>query len=123
MKVDVYTKTVLTVIAICLSIQTLKTIDFFPKAYAAADESIEKNIPNTEYRLVPISETNTIDVRIVDINTYDELNVNLRGVDTREEIRVDISNISTTDELDVNIDEIGGGWINNGSPIPVVIKQ
>ena len=116
MKTDLYTKTVLTVIAVCLTINLIGQLDLIPKAHAATDGN-----SNTEYALVPISDMETIDVRIVDINTYDELNVNLKSVDTYDEVKVNINSIDTNDELDVNIDEIGGGWINNGQPLPVKI--
>ena len=116
MKTDLYTKTVLTVIAVCLTINLIGQLELIPKAHAATDGT-----NNTEYALVPISDMETIDVRIVDINTYDELNVNLKSVDTYDEVKVNINSIDTNDELDVNIDEIGGGWINNGQPLPVKI--
>jgi uncharacterized transporter YbjL len=117
MKTDLYTKSVLTVIAICLTINLVQQLELIPKAHAATDGTTN----NTEYALVPISDMETIDVRIVDINTYDELNVNLKSIDTYDELKVNINSIDTSDELDVNIDEIGGGWINNGQPIPVKI--
>ncbi|SRX55004.1 hypothetical protein [Aequorivita sp. CIP111184] len=108
MKIDTYTKTILTIIAICLTINVLKDFDIFPSAYAA--EKIE-------YK--PTNEV--MDVRLVDINTYDELNVNLKSVDTYDELKVNIKKIETTDKLDVNLDEIGGGWVSNGGPIPVKV--
>ena len=114
MKTDLYTKTILTIIAICLTLNIVKDFEIIPSMYAA-------NNPETASpTLAPISET--IDVRIVDINTYDELNVNIKSVDTYDELKVNINSIETTDELDINIDEIGGGWINNGGPIKVKIE-
>ena len=117
MKTDLYTKTILTVITICLTINVVQQLELIPKAHAAT----EGPNGNTEYALVPISDVETLDVRIVDNNTYDELNVNLKSVDTYDEVKVNIKSIDTSDELDVNIDEIGGGWINNGQPLPVKI--
>ncbi|MEZ4858209.1 MAG: hypothetical protein R2781_05305 [Flavobacteriaceae bacterium] len=121
MKTDFYTKTVLTIIALCLTINVVKEFNFFPSAYATENPS--ETINKTDYRLVPVSDMETIDVRIVDINTYDELNVNVKSIDTYDEMKVNIKNIDTSDELDVNIDEIGGSWVGSGSPIPVTIKQ
>jgi hypothetical protein len=120
MKTDFYTKAILTVIAICLTINVIKEFEIIPSAYATEGEV--NSLKNSEYMLVPVSETNTIDVRIVDINTYDELNVNLKSVDTYDEVKVNIKSIETTDELDVNIDEIGGGWVSNGGPIKVKVE-
>ena len=116
MKTDLYTKTVLTVIAICLTVNLVGELELIPKAHASTSDPVT---PNTEYALVPISNMETMDVRIVDINTYDELNVNIKSVDTYDEMKVNIKSIDTSDELDVNLDEIGGGWVTNGGPIKV----
>jgi len=115
MKTDLYTKTLLTIIAVCLSINVIQQLEIIPSAYAADKTT------STGLDVPALSET--IDVRIVDINTYDELNVNLKSVDTYDEVKVNIKSIDTSDELDVNIDEVGGSWVNSGSPIPVTIKQ
>jgi hypothetical protein len=115
MKTDLYTKTLLTIIAACLTVIVVQQLDIIPSVYAT-----EKNGPDN-LDLSPFTET--IDVRIVDINTYDELNVNIKSVDTYDELKVNIKSIDTSDELDVNIDEVGGSWINSGSPIPVTIRQ
>ena len=121
MKTDLYTKAVLTVIAVSLTINVVKDADLIPSAYASENKTTPEI--TTEYRLVPVNEFNTMDVRIVDINTYDELNVNLKGVQTSDELKVNLYSIDTSDELDVNLDEIGGGWINNGDAIKVKIQQ
>jgi len=115
MKTDLYTKSILTVIAVCLTINLVQQLEIIPAAYASEENK------KTNLDLPIVSET--IDVRIVDINTYDELNVNLKSVDTYDEVKVNIKGIDTSDELDVNIDEVGGSWVNSGSPIPVTIKQ
>lgn len=109
MKTDNYTKIILTIIAICLTINVVKDFEIFPAAYATEKE-MQK--PFTE----------VMDVRLVDISTYDELNVNLKSVDTYDEVKVNLKKIETTDELDINIDEIGGGWVSNGGPIPVKVQ-
>jgi hypothetical protein len=114
MKTDLYTKTILTIIAVCLTINVVHQLEIIPKAYAT---SLTNNDPLLS---APVE---TIDVRIVDISTYDELNVNLKSVDTYDEVKVNLKSIDTSDELDVNIDEIGGSWVSSGSPLPVTIKQ
>ena len=127
MKTDTYTKTLLTIIAICLTINTVKSIDIFPKAYAGNETEsnsmtkISEDEDISNYRLIKLNEFETLDVRIVDINTYDELNVNIKSVDTYDEFDVNIKNIETTDELDINIDEIGGRYLTNGQAINVKI--
>ena len=116
MKVDAYTKTILTIIAICLTFNVINDFEFIATANAS-----ENNI-KTEYKLVPVDANNTLDVRIVDINTYDELNVNLKSVDTYDEVKVNIESIDTSDELDINIDEVGGNWVNPGGPLRVKVE-
>ena len=119
MKTDRYTKSVLTVIAIALSLIALKDVDIFPKAHATSD-SVNTPYTNANYGLVPLNEDGSITVRL---STAEQLDVNIKNIDTYDELRVDVYSISTSDELDVNLDEIGGGWINNGGPVPVKIKQ
>ncbi|MGV6827885.1 MAG: hypothetical protein ACWA45_00650 [Flavobacteriales bacterium] len=117
MKTDFYTKTLLTIIALCLTVLVFKELNIIPSVYA----SNKTNFPeiDSNYRLVPINEFETLDVRIVDINTYDELNVNIKSIDSYDELKVNINSIDTSDELDINIDEVGGGWVTNGGPIKV----
>lgn len=110
MKTDLYTKSVLTVIAICLSFQVFQDLELFPKAYA--NEPVTNSL-NDLPALAPM------DVRIVDISTYDALNVNLKEIDTYDQLKVNLVNIDCDDELDVNIDEVGGAWISHGGPIKI----
>lgn len=118
MKTDVYTKVVLTVIAIALSAIVLRDMDIIPEAHATSDAKMP--IVNTNYGLIPVNEDGSINVRFM--NT-EELDVNIRNIDTYDELRVDLRRINTSDELDINLDEIGGGWLSNGGPIPVRIEQ
>jgi hypothetical protein len=97
MKTDLYTKTVLTIIAVCLSVLTLQSIDIIPKSYASGNEKTSITTAPKNYGLVPVNDDGTIDVNITRISTYDE--------------------------LDVNIDEIGNASLSSGGPIPVTIKQ
>ncbi|PVW13977.1 hypothetical protein [Marixanthomonas spongiae] len=115
MKNDLYTKTILTVIAICLTINVIKDLEIIPKAHASKN-TVETS---SDYKLVPISDNNTLDVRIVDIDTYDELDVNINSIDTYDELKVNINSIDSDDELNVNIDEVGGQYVTHGGPLPV----
>lgn len=131
MKTDLYTKTILTVIAISLTFTVLKDYQLIPSAYANSNETerdsrshISEEITDFDnYRLVKMSDLTTMDVRIVDISTYDELNVNIKSIDSYDELKVNLKSIETSDELDINIDEVGGRSIYNGSAIPVKIEQ
>jgi hypothetical protein len=93
MKLDLYTKSILTVIAICLTINVLKDFDIIPKAYANEPLKNEMNLsPNKNYGLIPVNSDGSINV-----------------------------NIKSSETLDVNIDEIGGGYVSHGGPIKVEI--
>lgn len=116
MKSDRYTRFILTIIAVCLSLNLALQFGLIAPAHAAAVTTDGSTVTELE-KTIPA--TNTIDVRIVDINTYDELNVNIKSIDSYEEMKVNIKSIDTQDELDVNLDEIGGQWISSGGPLPV----
>lgn len=93
MKLDLYTKGVLTVIAICLTINVLKDLDIIPKAYAAETKPNIENksnlLPNKNYGLIPVNADGTIDVNIKSSSV----------------MKVDISTISTWDKMRVVIKE------------------
>jgi len=79
MKLDLYTKSILTVIAICLTINVLKDFDIMPKAYASERLKNEPNLlPNKNYGLIPVNADGTIDVNIKTSSTMD---VNIVEVD------------------------------------------
>ena len=90
MKLDLYTKSILTIIAICLTINVLKDFDIMPKAYANEPLKNELNLlPNKNYGLIPVNADGTIDVNIK----------------STSEMKVDISTISTWDKMRVVIKE------------------
>jgi hypothetical protein len=139
-KTDLYTKVILTAIALFLGIISLSQLQLIPSLHASENPSSSLDLPN--YSMVPVNadgsinvRMETMDVRIVDINTYDLLpvkisdiatsdllNVNLKDVDTYEAVPVDIKKVSTSDELPVNIDEIGNHQVMFGQ-LPVVIEK
>mgnify|MGYP000530191705 CR=1 FL=1 len=90
MKVDAFTKIVLAIIAINLSILTIKNLDIIPKANANEPASIMELPSNMNYGLVPLNEDGSISVKL---SSYDEIDVN-------------ITNISTSDKLKVKIEEV-----------------
>ena len=118
MKIDNYTKFILTVIAFCLVVLTLNNVDIFPKAYASDVVNYGGN-----YGLVPMNEDGSINVRlqgiddaieeldvnIVGIDTYDELEVELVEIKTDKPLKVDVNKISTTSELNVDITSVSTG--------------
>ncbi|MEP2937236.1 MAG: hypothetical protein ABJM06_02500 [Gilvibacter sp.] len=123
MQTDKYTKVVLTIIAVCLTVNTVQKLDLIPSAYANEANDALPDIEAPRYGLVPLNQDGLIDVNIKDISTYDELNVNLKGVDTYEKVPVTIKGVDTSDELDVNLDELGGSWISSGGPLKVQIQN
>ena len=81
MKLDLYTKTVLTVIAVCLTINVLKDFDIMPKAYANELQKNQPNLlPNKNYGLIPVNADGTIDVNIKSSSTMD---VNIESIDRK----------------------------------------
>ena len=103
MKTDFYTKAVLTVIAICLTIIALKQVDIIPNAHAEPSKATLNT--NMNYGLVPLNADGSIDVNIKSNSSTMDVN---------------IVDISTSDELDVNIDEVGG--YSNYGIVPVEVK-
>ncbi len=114
MKTDMDTKTILTIIALWVTINVVKDFEIFPSAYAkSARENV--NISNTE-------SASVVDVRIVDIRTSNELNINLKNVSTSQPLPVNIKKIETSDKLQTNISEIGGRWMSHGGPLTVKVQ-
>lgn len=77
MKTDLYTKSVLTVIAICLIIIVLKHIDIIPNAFANTPKTTLMN--NMNYGLVPLNADGSIDVNIKSSSIMD---VNIESCST-----------------------------------------
>jgi hypothetical protein len=119
MTTDRYTKGVLSIIAVCLTIIIIKDISIIPQAKANS-LNINKSIKTLDYGLVPLNPDGSITVKL---SNSQALDVNIKNIDTYDELRVDVYSVSTTDELDVNLDEVGGGWISNGGPIKVKMEQ
>lgn len=114
MKIDTYTKFVLTVIAFCLVVLTLNTVDIFPKAYANEAVNYGGN-----YGLVPMNEDGSINVRLQSVDeAVDKIDVNIASIKTYDKLKINIAEISAREELDVNIEEVGG-WSVNGGKLPI----
>jgi len=107
MKLDLYSKSILTVIAICLTINVLKDFDIVPKAYAGETKpSIESKLnllPNRNYGLIPVNADGSIDVNIKSSSSPME---------------VSITDIETSDNLGVELE-----YTTSNVKVPVVIKE
>lgn len=90
MNVDKFTKIVLTVIAVNLTILTVKNLDIISNANA--------NKPNNNLRFTP-----SINNGIVPLNEDGSINVKLSNTD---EIDVNITSISTSDKLNVLVKKV-----------------
>lgn len=113
LKIDTYTKTILTIIAICLTVNMLKDYKLFPSAYA--------NKISEKSSILDIESSSVMEVRIVDISTSKELNVNLKNISTYRPLPVNLKKIETSDKLQTNITEVGGKWTPHGGPLPVKV--
>lgn len=93
MKTDFYTKAVLTVIAICLTIIAIKQVEIIPNAYAETPKTHFNT--NMNYCLVPLNADGTINVNI----------------------------ISNSSVMDVNIEEVGGYSCYSKLPVVIKENQ
>ena len=90
MKSDFYTKTILTVIAICLTINVLKDLDLIPTAYAKTPVKSETNVLNAKnYGLIPVNADGTIDVNI---KSTEKMDVNIASITSYDKLRVIVQN-------------------------------
>ena len=74
MKTDLYTKTVLTIIAACLMVLALKEVKLIPEAAAAAPA---RPAANQAYGLVPVNADGSVSVRF---QTAEATPVNVVGI-------------------------------------------
>ncbi|RDI11077.1 hypothetical protein [Flavobacterium sp. AG291] len=118
MKTDRYTKTILTIIAFCLVVNTLDKLDIIPKAYANAPTT-PPALPTTEpkYGLVPLNEDGSITVK-----TTSPMDVNITGIRTSDDLDVKVSGINTSSSLNVNVnlEKIAGSSAYGGLPVKVI---
>ena len=131
MKSDLYTKIILTVIAVNLTVLTFMKLDIVPKVNATGTG--ETSYPaEVKYGLVPLNEDGSItvklansdelDVNITGISTGDNLNVAIKEVDTWDKMNVTIKKIDTRDNINVNLEEVESDAFNYCT-VPVRIEQ
>ena len=105
MKIDKYTKIVLTVIAINLTVLTVKQLDLIPSVYAGEPAKEMGTKQQQNYGLVPVNEDGSINVSM------------------NEEVDVNIMGVYTNQELNVNLERIGGDNLLYAEPLHVKIKD
>lgn len=85
MKKDLYTKIVLTVIAINLSVISFSTVFSVQEAKANQD-NINVHLPEgMRYGLVPVNEDGSINVKLLD-----EIDVSITDIDTQDMLNINI---------------------------------
>lgn len=110
MKTDLYTKIVLTIIAVVLSINLLKEFDFIAPAHAGEVSAIPAaNIASP--KIEGVMDVNIVRIDGRSIGSYG-LDVNLKGING--------SNPSYS-TLNVNVKEAGGSSVSSSSGMPVKV--
>ena len=107
MKIDLYVKFLLSVIALCLVLIVVKDYALYPEVHAEAGT---RPVPKTAWVQLPVNTDGTIDVNLKSSNIV--LDVNLEEIDGRSLYGV---------ELPVDIRRIDGSSIYGGA-IPVQTK-
>ena len=108
MKTNLYLQFILTVIALNLTVLTLKQLDMFPTAHAAGPIGIPPSITAaTDVNIVSINGQSIfggmVPITIKDVETSDKLNVEVHGWKTYDVPQVDIKKISTYDKMPVEV--------------------
>jgi hypothetical protein len=92
MKVDTFTKIVLTIIALNLTFFTVKNLDIIPKAYANEPVNNFGLNPNLNYGLVPLNDDGSVTVKL---SSYDEIDVNITDISTSDKLNVVVKEVDT----------------------------
>jgi hypothetical protein len=93
MKTDTFTKVVLSIIAINLTLLSFKNLDIVPKAYAGEPNPLHGLSYRMNYGLIPLNKEGGIDVTIRSIKPGETLDVNIQrigGFATFGEIPIEI---------------------------------
>lgn len=88
-KIDNYTKGVLTLIAVCLTILAVKQLDVIPKAYAG-DTISNPSKPYVNYGLVPLNEDGSVTVKLAPASIMDVNIEEVGGYSTWGTLKVEI---------------------------------
>lgn len=99
LKIDNYTKGLLTIIAICLLALTANQFSLIPTVNADPAPLMA----NPSYGLVPLNEDGTVPVKF---SPSEQLDINITG-------------ISSSAQLSINIDEVGGYNLYDAIPVEI----
>ena len=111
MKTDVYTKTVLTVIAGALTFIAFQNSDFFPKANASKSTAAFATIPLNPDGSINVKFTETMKVNVAEVGgsyIYGALPINIKELSG--------SSINSSYGIPVNIEAVDGSSVYGAVP-------
>lgn len=114
MKLDGYSKTILTIIAACLVILVLQNASLLPIANAN-----NNNLPGKEFAKLPVNEDGTVNVRVESMAS-DVMDVNIVALDGSS-VRKGLPITNSRRALNINIEEVDG--YKTYGELPVKIKD
>jgi hypothetical protein len=107
MKTSFYLQFILTVIAINLTMLTLKQFDVIPSAHAAPAPTASITAAATDVNIVSVNGQSVfggnLPIVIKDIETTDKLAVEVKGWQTYDVPQIEIKKISTSDKMPVEV--------------------
>ncbi len=108
MKTNYYLQFILTIIAINLTVLTLKEMDVFSAAYATEPAfTPPAALAATDVNIVSINGQSVfggnLPIVIKDVETSDKLAVEVKGWSTSDLVKVDIKEINTYDKMPVEV--------------------
>lgn len=107
MKTTFYLQFILTVIAINLTVITLRGFEIIPSAQAETTVPAPLNSEVMDVNIVSINGIrpygNNLPITIKDIETSDELSVEIKGWNTSDQVPVDIKKYSSYDKVPVEV--------------------
>lgn len=107
MKTNFYLQFILTVIAINLTVITLRGLEIIPTAHAETMASSPISNEVMDVNIVSINSIrpygNNLPITIKDIETSDELSVDIKGWNTTDQVPVDIKKYSSYDKVPVEV--------------------
>jgi len=111
MKTDLYTKTILTVIAGALAILALQNTDLFPKANASKTSRVFATVPVNPDGSINVKFAETMKVNVAEVGgsyIYGALPINIKELSG--------SSISSSYGIPVNIEAVDGSSIYGAVP-------
>jgi uncharacterized membrane protein YuzA (DUF378 family) len=99
MRIDKFSKLILSIIAVNLTILSVTELDIFSALQAGEPAQIQ----NMNYGLVPLNDDGSINVRL---SSSEQIDVNITDISTNDEMNVNIAKIGTGSELKVSIESV-----------------